>query len=272
MSNYEGWIVGYGVWILDPKSIESLYLQGFGKGILSRSKPDCFTLNKNIKKKYKDNDNINREPFHAKLVLSNSNDDLNNNRLEPLQLSPIESFYLKDCTSNNFSIYLSTIDNIEKGKRDGKELSIEELWKYWIKYLGIQFISDYCVYCHYRSMGWIVKGGLKYGVNFILYSKGGPILKHGEFAVSIQYIKSNEESNINILDRYNNMVNLQSLSRVTETVAKGLMICLVNSINQDITIDDTNNLPDTYLHPSILQSFSINDYIIKRWEPLKDRE
>ena len=42
------------------------------------------------------------------------------------------------------------------------------------------FIINYVVYHHYRSLGWVVKGGIKFCVDYLLY-KRGPVFAHAEY-------------------------------------------------------------------------------------------
>ncbi|KAG6813835.1 hypothetical protein H0H92_006779 [Tricholoma furcatifolium] len=42
------------------------------------------------------------------------------------------------------------------------------------------FIINYVVYHHYRSLGWVVKGGIKFCVDYLLY-KRGPVFTHAEY-------------------------------------------------------------------------------------------
>lgn len=46
------------------------------------------------------------------------------------------------------------------------------------------FLVHYIVYHHYRSLGWVVKGGIKFCVDYLLY-KRGPVFSHAEFALVI---------------------------------------------------------------------------------------
>ncbi|KAK3115901.1 tRNA splicing endonuclease subunit sen2 [Teratosphaeriaceae sp. CCFEE 6253] len=46
------------------------------------------------------------------------------------------------------------------------------------------FLLNYVVYHHFRSLGWVVRPGLKFGVDYVLYNRG-PVFSHAEFAVSI---------------------------------------------------------------------------------------
>lgn len=41
------------------------------------------------------------------------------------------------------------------------------------------FIVNYVVYHHYRSLGWVVKSGVKFCVDYLLY-KRGPVFDHAE--------------------------------------------------------------------------------------------
>jgi len=46
------------------------------------------------------------------------------------------------------------------------------------------FLVNYIVYHHYRSLGWVVKGGIKFCVDYLLY-KRGPVFHHAEFAIVV---------------------------------------------------------------------------------------
>jgi tRNA-splicing endonuclease subunit Sen2 len=45
------------------------------------------------------------------------------------------------------------------------------------------FLVNYVVYHHYRSLGWVVKGGIKFCVDYLLY-KRGPVFTHAEYVPS----------------------------------------------------------------------------------------
>ncbi len=46
------------------------------------------------------------------------------------------------------------------------------------------FMLNYVVYHHFRALGWVVRGGVKFGVDYLLYNRG-PVFTHAEFAVII---------------------------------------------------------------------------------------
>ncbi|KAF6837999.1 tRNA intron endonuclease [Colletotrichum musicola] len=46
------------------------------------------------------------------------------------------------------------------------------------------FLVNYAVYHHFRSMGWVPRAGIKFGVDWLLYAKG-PVFDHAEFGAII---------------------------------------------------------------------------------------
>ncbi|KAL4886333.1 hypothetical protein BJY04DRAFT_229381 [Aspergillus karnatakaensis] len=46
------------------------------------------------------------------------------------------------------------------------------------------FLISYVVYHHFRSLGWVVRSGVKFGVDYMIYNRG-PVFSHAEFAVVV---------------------------------------------------------------------------------------
>ncbi|KAK1966921.1 tRNA intron endonuclease [Colletotrichum sublineola] len=46
------------------------------------------------------------------------------------------------------------------------------------------FLVNYAVYHHFRSLGWVPRAGIKFGVDWMLYAKG-PVFDHAEFGAII---------------------------------------------------------------------------------------
>jgi tRNA-splicing endonuclease subunit Sen2 len=46
------------------------------------------------------------------------------------------------------------------------------------------FLVNYVVYHHFRSLGWVPRGGIKFGVDWLLYTRG-PVFDHAEFGLII---------------------------------------------------------------------------------------
>ncbi|BGP41250.1 tRNA splicing endonuclease subunit sen2 [Rhodotorula kratochvilovae] len=51
--------------------------------------------------------------------------------------------------------------------------------------LDSPFLLAYAAYHHFRSMGWVVRSGVKFCVDWVLYGQGGPVGGHAEFAVLV---------------------------------------------------------------------------------------
>ncbi|KAL2152201.1 hypothetical protein VTH82DRAFT_5385 [Thermothelomyces myriococcoides] len=46
------------------------------------------------------------------------------------------------------------------------------------------FLVNYAVYHHFRSLGWVPRHGIKFGVDWILYQRG-PVFDHSEFGIMV---------------------------------------------------------------------------------------
>jgi len=46
------------------------------------------------------------------------------------------------------------------------------------------FLLSYVVYHHFRSLGWVIRPGVKFAVDYLLYNRG-PVFSHAAFAVII---------------------------------------------------------------------------------------
>ena len=72
------------------------------------------------------------------------------------------------------------------------ELSVKTLWNTLTDLNTYSSLDDpqsfhvrYAVYHYYRSNGWVVRSGVLFGTDFVLYKKGGPAKKHSDYAVWI---------------------------------------------------------------------------------------
>lgn len=112
--------------------------------------------------------------------------------MEHLQLTLQEAFFLSwslDCLSildPSTSLYLSLPSLWLLSLQSSSSLptpilhslalsSGEKTWKR----LDNPFLVNYAVYHHFRSLGWVVKSGIKFCVDLLLY-KRGPVFAHAE--------------------------------------------------------------------------------------------
>lgn len=108
---------------------------------------------------------------------------------EHLQLMPEEAFFL------SFGLGALSV----KDPTTGRPLTTTELFTRFRQYsyfpprIGPEepelqpddgFLVHYCVYHHFRSLGWVPRGGIKFGVDWLLYTRG-PVFDHAEFGLIV---------------------------------------------------------------------------------------
>ncbi|KAI1147976.1 hypothetical protein F4825DRAFT_117310 [Nemania diffusa] len=175
---------------------------------------------------------------------------------EHLQLYPEEAFYLVFALGA-----LSVID-----PATGKVMSTKELFHLFCQLSYIPprteslrpdnpFLIQYAVYHHFRSLGWVPRPGIKFGVDWLLYI-GGPVFSHAEFAVTVlpaytdPYWKSQGCQAPNRSWHW-----LHSINRVQSHALKTMVIVYVD-IPPPIQSSD----------PSVLlKGYKIREFYMKRW-------
>eukprot|EP01119_Soliformovum_irregulare_P010622 TRINITY_DN2624_c0_g1_i1.p1 TRINITY_DN2624_c0_g1~~TRINITY_DN2624_c0_g1_i1.p1 ORF type:complete len:176 (-),score=22.12 TRINITY_DN2624_c0_g1_i1:28-555(-) len=145
---------------------------------------------------------------------------------------------------------------------NGRPLSVQDCWKLF-NASNPKFIPLYVSYHHYRCEGWTPKYGLKYGTDWVLYQIG-PTYYHAEMGIVIFECDSNGQ--VLDVDRQREMswVNLLNVSRVSEHVRKGMVIC---AIHQPPNFDPKNTTT-----PECLHGFKVQEMKIERWIPAKHRD
>ncbi|CAG8476609.1 8582_t:CDS:10, partial [Dentiscutata erythropus] len=242
--------------VSEKQAIQKLWKQGFfGKGNLSRSEPtfewrdgkkgdqplsaEQITQNRRIararRKKNKKN---------ASASITNNEDskdviDVSDKAIsiqEHLQLTTEEAFFLSfglgcleiyDANDNLMTTHdcwnafrISSVSNIALNAPQDS----------LITQLDNPFILRYVVYHYFRSLGWVVRSGMKFGCDYVLYEKG-PEYKHAEYCVivlpyylSVTNNKNNNHFRHNVTTSWQLMSNL---SRVCVQVKKSLVLCYV---------------------------------------------
>ncbi|KAF0467582.1 tRNA-intron endonuclease catalytic domain-like protein [Gigaspora margarita] len=149
------------------------------------------------------------------------------------------------------------------------------------------FILRYVVYHYFRSLGWVVKGGMKFGCDYVLYEKG-PEYKHAEYCVIVlpYYLSANNNMNNNHF-RHNVMTSwrlMSNLSRVCVQVKKSLVLCYViippslsdpisnsqshEQIQPSTSSDNDQHHNDDLNNPfKCIKHYKIKEVLIKRCTP-----
>lgn len=109
------------------------------------------------------------------------------------------------------------------------------------------------VYHYYRSHGWCVRSGVKFGVDYLLYEKGPPI-SHAQYCVKI-------------VERPLSLAEYSAVSRVVGSVRKTLLLAYVETPNDD-EFEDWKKEPSW---KSLLELYKIGEMVYKRWVPQRER-
>ncbi|KDQ61592.1 hypothetical protein JAAARDRAFT_122938 [Jaapia argillacea MUCL 33604] len=132
------------------------------------------------------------------------------------------------------------------------------------------FLINYAVYHHYRSLGWVVKNGIKFCADYMLY-KRGPVFHHAEFAVVVCPVyedPSDQESSPFDLQNASPFAWswLSTINRVNSQVQKTLILTYV-------TIPARSRIPASLLStPACLRQYSVREVTIRRFIPARMRD
>ncbi|KAG6850762.1 hypothetical protein H0H93_008800 [Arthromyces matolae] len=132
------------------------------------------------------------------------------------------------------------------------------------------FLINYVVYHHYRSLGWVVKGGIKFCVDYLLY-KRGPVFTHAEFAMVVCPVyEDSEDQQASSLELHNSTPFawswLSTINRVNSQVQKTLILVYV-------TIPARSRLPlDILDSPACLEHYSVREVTLRRFIPARMRD
>ncbi|KAK8041514.1 tRNA-splicing endonuclease subunit Sen2 [Apiospora phragmitis] len=166
---------------------------------------------------------------------------------EHLQLTREEAFFL------TFGLGVLKV----RDEKSGELLSTQDLQ------LDFQsddpFLVQYAVYHHFRSLGWVVRPGIKFGCDWLLYNRG-PAFSHAEFAISV--IPSYSDPGWKSRGRKAQAHNwhwLHSVNRVQSTAVKTLVLVYV-----DIPLPGTSD-GDVADVASLLKQYRVREFMLKRW-------
>ncbi|KAJ2945636.1 hypothetical protein O0L34_g463 [Tuta absoluta] len=151
---------------------------------------------------------------------------------EKLMLSLQEAFFLQ------FALGCLQIISL-----DGKLLNVQQSWDIFSK-TDKDYIPKYVVYHYYRSKGYVVKPGIKFGGDFLLY-KEGPGISHADFIVVMKLDQEKKDWNL-ILGHV----------RMATTTVKEIIIAEVTRPEKDL------NLPED------LNTFSVREVLLNRKIPV----
>ncbi|CEI85703.1 hypothetical protein RMCBS344292_00160 [Rhizopus microsporus] len=238
------------IWIHNEHRHQIYNYGFFGKGSLSRSEPtwlsrtieqhklslEDVTVERRKKRREKKRNQAikdDQDKYQPDQLL----DLVEYKDMETLQLDPCEAYFL---------IFALKALDIRNSKQ--KLLSIEQCWTKFCQN-DPTFHYIYAVYHYYRSLGWVPKSGIKFGVDFVLY-KLGPAYRHADYAVIIIPLQKGQPEDTKSWQW------LLRLNRICTQVKKTLVLCYVT-------------IPESINH---IESYRIQEVVYRRWSAQKNRE
>ncbi|KAJ7695105.1 hypothetical protein B0H17DRAFT_1198803 [Mycena rosella] len=132
------------------------------------------------------------------------------------------------------------------------------------------FLINYIVYHHYRSLGWVVRGGVKFCVDYMLY-KRGPVFNHAEFSVVVCPVYEDPaDQEASVVGLHNAAPFpwswLSTINRVNSQVYKTLILTYVTiPARSRVSLDVLNS-------PACLQHYSVREVTVRRFIPARMRD
>ncbi|KAJ5958777.1 tRNA-splicing endonuclease [Penicillium vulpinum] len=131
------------------------------------------------------------------------------------------------------------------------------------------FMISYTVYHHFRSLGWVIRSGVKFGTDYLLYNRG-PVFSHAEFAVAVipsythpYWSETEERRNYTAEKQARSWWWMHCVSRVQAQVLKSLVVCYVDVPPPAASVDDIG---------ALFSQYKVREFLIKRWIPNRTRD
>ena len=187
-------------------------------------------------------------------------------------------FYCKYCIFIALLLQNSTIDCFKKDQPVTDRIlplsnymlyfffpnMLDALWRKFNQ-SNPNFCEEYAVYHHFRSKGWVVKDGTKFGVEFLLYQEG-PAYFHAQYSVKI--VSENSPMMT--------WKTLSELNRVTESSSKELLLAEISNCDISPECSELKNIGEMRKESSkIIQKLlnvRVTENIVKRWVPNQERD
>lgn len=163
--------------------------------------------------------------------------------------------------------------------------------------LDPRFPWRYLAYFHYRSKGWMVRSGVQFGVDYVLYL-AHPSKVHSQFSVlviptAVSAAKATEAAaeaeegpppGFQVVDPVYSWSEIRAMARVQTQVSKRLLLCYVGTLGeQDLDLarpalsrdsrqqQQAETLGTSELESLVDRSF-VEELMFTRWNPERNRD
>ncbi|RPB08440.1 hypothetical protein P167DRAFT_343614 [Morchella conica CCBAS932] len=131
------------------------------------------------------------------------------------------------------------------------------------------FLLNYVVYHHFRSLGWVVKSGIKFAVDYLLYNRG-PVFTHAEFAILVLPAYSHpywDHDRVRKEEREKKPWHwLHCINRVSSQVKKTLILVYVEVPPPLEKTGAEDNVP------KMLARYKVREVALRRWLVSRNRD
>ena len=137
-----------------------------------------------------------------------------------------------------------------------------------------QFILNYVVYHHFRALGWVIRPGVKFSCDYMLYHRG-PVFSHAEFAVLIMpayshhYWDTTEGQEQRRIKEQKDWWWLHCINRVQSQVRKTLVLCYVDVPPPSDVFSPYNESLDI---GALLKRYQVREFLLRRWLANRSRD
>lgn len=182
-------------------------------------------------------------------------------QLEYMQLQAVEVFFLQFAFNN------INVDNVSL-----KQLFINCCQQYdsspTIK-SNNKFIISYIVYHYFRSKGWCVRSGIKFGTDYLLYKRGPPF-SHAEFCVLV--MQDDYEQGVSGYDWF----QICAKARVIGSVKKNFVQVYVEAPLQkefnEVFSNTSDDFDEGLMFKLLLSKYKVSEVLYRRWNPSRTRD
>ncbi|KAF1991267.1 hypothetical protein K402DRAFT_389439 [Aulographum hederae CBS 113979] len=141
------------------------------------------------------------------------------------------------------------------------------------------FLLSYITYHHFRSLGWVVRPGTKFAVDYLLYARG-PVFSHAAFAIVIvpayshPWWSANEERRQDVEERKGNGEKdwwwFHTVNRIQAQVLKTLVLAYVD-VPPPVE-GESDGEGEGGSVGKLLARYKVREFAVRRWVPNRTRD
>ena len=132
-----------------------------------------------------------------------------------------------------------------------------------------KFIISYIVYHYFRSKGWCVRSGIKFGTDYLLYKRGPPF-SHAEFCVLV--MQDDYEQGVSGYDWF----QICAKARVIGSVKKNFVQVYVEAPLQkefnEVFSNTSDDFDEGLMFKLLLSKYKVSEVLYRRWNPSRTRD